>query len=242
MIITAQLFFNELSLLELNARNLAGHVDAHVIVEARTTFTGQPKPLYFEDNRERFRGLNIIHKVIDLDPKAESPWHREGESHKKLLEVVREVKPDIVIWSDADELVSPEAIKLFPSVQSEVATLDMDHLIFFFDRYRPDVRDHNGKIAYFMPSRPNQPWRGETHWPVIYEAGWHLEYMGGRDHLAAKLAAISHATEEGCIEMRRRVLEGECPGLEVAVPYPTEKLPLYVQNNLGLYAHNFLNK
>ena len=45
MIITAQLFFNELDLLEINANNLKGQVDAHVIVEATTTFTGLPKPL-----------------------------------------------------------------------------------------------------------------------------------------------------------------------------------------------------
>lgn len=241
MIITAQLFFNEVDLLRLNCLNLAGHVDAHVIVEARTTFTGQPKPLYFEENKERFRGLKIIHEVIDLDPNAASPWDREGESHRKLLAVVKKVNPEIVIWSDADELTSPESISLFRKHGGECMTLEMDHIIFYFDRIRPDVKDRNGKIAYFLPGRANQPWRGETHWPVIYDAGWHLEYMGDRDHLAAKLAAISHATEEGCIEMRQRVLEGERPGLSQTVEYPITKLPLYVQNNRQLYSRYFLN-
>lgn len=239
MIITAQLFFNELELLELNCRNLAGAVDAHVIVEARTTFTGLPKPLHFEENKERFRGLNIIHEVIELDPRAESAWHREGESHQKLLAAVKKVAPEIVIWSDADELMDPACIGIFKANGGECMTLEMDHLIYYFDRVRPDIKDQNGKIAYFMAGRPNQPWRGETHWPLIYEAGWHLEYMGQRDHLAAKLAAISHAPEEGCVEMRRRVLEGERPGIDATVHYPLTKLPLYVQNNPGLYAHHF---
>lgn len=241
MIITAQLFFNELDLLELNCRNLAGVVDAHVIVEARTTFTGIPKPLHFEENKARFHGFNIIHHVIDLDMGAASAWDREAESHRKLLAAVRQVNPEIVIWSDADELMDPACIDIFKANGGECMTLEMDHLIFYFDRIRPDIKDTNGKIAYFIPGRPNQPWRGETHWPIIHEAGWHLEYMGPRERLADKLAAISHATEEGCIDMRQRVLEGEKPGLSQTVAYPLKKLPLYVQKNLGLYAHNFLS-
>jgi len=239
MIITAQLFFNELDLIEINANNLRGHVDAHVIVEARTTFTGLPKPLYFEENKERFAGLPIIHRVIELDPKAESPWHREGESHKKLLEVVREVDPEIAIWSDADELTRPEAIPLFKKHGGECMTLDMEHLIFFADRRRPDIRDHNGKIAYFLKGRANQPWRGETHWPFIYEAGWHFEYMGGAIRLSEKLAAISHATEEGCINMRQQVVNGAMPGLEQTVDYPLDQLPTYLLQNREKYSHLF---
>ena len=130
-------------------------------------------------------------------------------------------------------------IPLFRKHGGEVMTLDMDHLVYYFDRIRPDIRDINAKIAYFMKGRANQPWRGETHWPTIYEAGWHMEYMGHRSVLAEKLAAISHATEEGCVEMRRRVLEGERPGLEQAVAYPFEKLPEYVRANPKIYAENF---
>ncbi len=239
MIITAQLFFNELDLLELNCRNLEGHVDAHVIVEARTTFTGLPKPLNFALNAARFSGLPIIYREIELDPKAESPWHREGESHRKLHEIVKTIDPEIAIWSDADELVDPAAIGLFREHGGEVMTLDMDHLVYFFDRVRPDIRDINGKIAYFLKGRANQPWRGETHWPTIYQAGWHMEYMGHREILADKLGAISHATEEGCIEMRRRVIAGERPGLEQAIEYPFEKLPEYVRNHPLDYARYF---
>lgn len=241
MIVTAQLFFNEVDLLRLNCLNLAGKVDAHVIVEARTTFTGLPKPLYFEENREKFTGLNIIHEVIDLDPTAESPWHREGESHKKLLEVVKKVNPEVVIWSDADELTDPACIDIFKEVGGECMTLEIDHLIYYFDRVRSDIKDKSGKIAYFLKGRANQPWRGETHWPIIYEAGWHMEYMGNRQHLADKLAATSHGIEEACIEMRKRVLEGERPGLNQTIYYPTKKLPRYVQDNLALYSPYFLN-
>lgn len=239
MIITAQLFFNELDLLEINCHNLRGVVDAHVIVEARTTFTGKHKPLWFAENKSRFREFKIIHKVIDLDPAAENPWHREGESHKKLNEFVKEVNPEIVIWSDADELTRPECVDLFRGLGSEVATLEMDHLIYYFDRIRPDIRDQNGKIAYFIPGRANQPWRGETNWPIIYEAGWHFEYMGERPHLMAKLGATSHALEEGAVSMRAAVQAGERPGLQLTTPYPRDKLPAYVLDNHNKFKSYF---
>ncbi len=54
MIVCASPFFNELDLLEIKCRELAGIVDLFVIVESTLTFTGIPKPLYFANNKARF--------------------------------------------------------------------------------------------------------------------------------------------------------------------------------------------
>jgi len=51
MIITASPFFDESDLLEIRCRELAGLVDAHIILEANLTYTGQPKPRNFEPQR-----------------------------------------------------------------------------------------------------------------------------------------------------------------------------------------------
>lgn len=239
MIITASLFFNELELLELKCRTLAGIVDAHVIVESPLTFTGQPKPLHFANNRARFREWNVISSVIDLPAEAESAWHREGASHRLLLQAVKPLQPEIVIWSDTDEIARPDAVERFRKVGREVATLEMDHVNFYFNRHREDVKDQNGKIAYFDKNREHQPWRGETQWPILKDAGWHFEYFGQREILLAKLAATSHASEPGGLEMHRQVGLGERPGMEKSVTYPMEKLPLYVQQNPERYADSF---
>lgn len=47
-------FFNELDILELRLNILYEHVDYFVIVESTVTHSGQPKPFYLEDNKERF--------------------------------------------------------------------------------------------------------------------------------------------------------------------------------------------
>jgi beta-1,4-mannosyl-glycoprotein beta-1,4-N-acetylglucosaminyltransferase len=61
-------FFNELDILELRLNILYEYVDHFVIVESSVTHTGEQKPFYFEDNKERFSKFldKIIHyKVYD---------------------------------------------------------------------------------------------------------------------------------------------------------------------------------
>lgn len=57
-------FFNELDLLELRLNILDPVVDYFVISEASVTHTGQPKPYYFEENKERY--AKFLHKIIHL--------------------------------------------------------------------------------------------------------------------------------------------------------------------------------
>lgn len=235
MIITASLFFNELDLFELRCHTLDGIVDAHVIIEATTTFTGKPKRLIYGENRDRFAAFKIIHHVVELPSIVTSPWDREHISHLHLLELVKKVDPRIVIWSDSDEIARPDTVERFKELQTPCATLDLDHLVYFPDRIRPDIRDTNPKIGLFDRACEHQPWRGETHWPVLADAGWHFEYMGARQNLLDKLAAISHAPEERCQAMREEVSRGLFPGLDRSEPYPTDRLPPYLLNHPELF-------
>ena len=64
------IFFNELDILELRLNMLYQHVDYFVLVEATKTFTGVDKPLYYNENKERFSQFNdkIIHMIVDDMP------------------------------------------------------------------------------------------------------------------------------------------------------------------------------
>ncbi|NJM15850.1 MAG: hypothetical protein HC896_11225 [Bacteroidales bacterium] len=50
-------FFNELDILEIRLNELNEAVDKFVLVEASRTFQGDPKPLYFEENKEKVQGF-----------------------------------------------------------------------------------------------------------------------------------------------------------------------------------------
>jgi beta-1,4-mannosyl-glycoprotein beta-1,4-N-acetylglucosaminyltransferase len=61
-------FFNELDILEIRLNVLYEYVDYFVIVESSVTHSGEQKPFYFEENKERYSKFldKIIHyKVYD---------------------------------------------------------------------------------------------------------------------------------------------------------------------------------
>ena len=64
------LFFNEIDILELRLEILNDIVDKFVIVESTVTFSGKEKPLFFNDNKEKFKKFEdkIIHVIIDDTP------------------------------------------------------------------------------------------------------------------------------------------------------------------------------
>ena len=107
-------FFNELDILKLRMHVLNDVVDKFVISEATVTFSGEKKPLYFQENREMFQEFEnkIIHKVVDDTPMDTSAFMRD--SHQKCA-VARGLEgakdDDIVIFSDVDEIPNPEAVK-----------------------------------------------------------------------------------------------------------------------------------
>jgi beta-1,4-mannosyl-glycoprotein beta-1,4-N-acetylglucosaminyltransferase len=65
-------FFNELDLLELRLDMLYPFVDKFVIVECVETFSGNKKPLYYEENKQRFEKYHdkIIHHITYDPPQS----------------------------------------------------------------------------------------------------------------------------------------------------------------------------
>jgi beta-1,4-mannosyl-glycoprotein beta-1,4-N-acetylglucosaminyltransferase len=65
-------FLNELDLLEIRLEMLNNHVDKFVIIECVETFSGRPKPLYYEENKKRFEKFHhkIIHHITYDPPKS----------------------------------------------------------------------------------------------------------------------------------------------------------------------------
>lgn len=70
------LFFNELELLDIRLHTLNDHVDYFVLSEATKTFSGQPKPLYYEENKTAFKRFEgkIIHNIVDDTPDDFTKW------------------------------------------------------------------------------------------------------------------------------------------------------------------------
>jgi hypothetical protein len=110
------IFFNELDLLEIRLNVLDPVVDRFVLVEATRTHQGDPKPLHYAANRERYRKFNdrIIHVVVDDYPPNPTgdPWVLERHQRRAIHRGLKAARPDdAIVVSDLDELPNPDRLR-----------------------------------------------------------------------------------------------------------------------------------
>lgn len=117
-------FFNELDLLEIRLNTLNSVVDKFVLVEATRTFQKKEKPLFFEENKERFKEFEdkIIHIVVDKYPnflakfRIPNAWDYDNHQKEFIKEGFKNAQPnDSIIISDLDEIPKPEKVKEYAS-------------------------------------------------------------------------------------------------------------------------------
>ena len=98
-------FFNEIDILKLRLGILDPYVDKFIIEEATTTFSGEPKELCFEKNKDLFRDylVKTLDQVIFL----------------KVISLVGYLKILVLIHNDVDDLVQvlPEQVLIFLKAQ-----------------------------------------------------------------------------------------------------------------------------
>lgn len=129
-IFDAFIFYNELDLLEIRLGELADVVDRFILVEAKRTFTGKEKPLFYAENAERFARWRdkIEHVVIDfpdeLPTDAATAWTREHLQRESLSQGYRDARPDeLVIISDVDEIPRASAVAQCLASRARAQTL-----------------------------------------------------------------------------------------------------------------------
>jgi beta-1,4-mannosyl-glycoprotein beta-1,4-N-acetylglucosaminyltransferase len=114
------LFNRELELLETRLSYLDPIVDVFVIGESEQTFIGEAKPLWFAQNRERFKKYEkkIRHVIIPPPtPSDYTPTTRNLKTtefyHRRMLRLGLEdaADRDIVLLSDADEIPSRRSVE-----------------------------------------------------------------------------------------------------------------------------------
>lgn len=76
-------FFNELELLELRLNILNDVVDYFVLTESPFTISGNEKPLYYLENKDRFSKFNdkIIHNITETIPNDFSDYIEKKQYH-----------------------------------------------------------------------------------------------------------------------------------------------------------------
>ena len=108
-------FFNELDILKLRLHIMSPYVDKFVIEEASVTFSGDPKPMIFAQNRKMFDEFEdkIIYIPVENTPPEITVTHERDKYQKNQL--IKGLKncsaDDIIIFSDVDEIPNPKVLK-----------------------------------------------------------------------------------------------------------------------------------
>lgn len=200
-------FFNELDMLDIRLSELYDYVDYFVLVEATFTHTGQEKPLYFSQNRERFSQYNdkIIHIIVDDDPGGFA-WRREGYQRDAILRGLTGCRSDdMIIVSDADEILRPSVLARLAEPDDSTDQLiapELDLYMYFLNLKAPEpwlsvaaapyhlMKAIGTNSARYLPKSD----LGQR----ISNAGWHFTWVGGAERFLTKMRSFAH--EEGKAE------------------------------------------
>lgn len=107
-------FFNELDILKMRLHILDPIVDQFIIEEATVTFSGEPKELCFEKNKELFHEFlpKIKYIVVDNSPVNTTTHLRDKFQKNALVKGLADAKDeDVILLSDVDEIPNPEVLK-----------------------------------------------------------------------------------------------------------------------------------
>ncbi|MFZ4405369.1 MAG: N-acetylglucosaminyltransferase [Pseudobdellovibrionaceae bacterium] len=209
-------FFNELDLLEIRLNIMDPVVDRFVLVEATRTFQKKEKPLYFEQNKQRFAQFlpKIEHVIVDQYPnfftrfRVPKTWDYDNHQKEQILQGLKSAKPDdIIIVSDLDEVPNPKQVLAYKDAPG--VKIFQQKLFYYYlncwvtdyeapnalvDGYKPwngTVMCRYDQIKTIKKTRGLKDEQGSD-LVVVPDGGWHFSYLGGTKIILEKIEATAH--------------------------------------------------
>ncbi len=197
-------FFNEIDLLEIRLNTLDPLVDFFVITECTTTFSGENKRLFYDENQKLFDKFShkIIHQVVDSVPNLD-PFERDRYQRDQAKDILEAAcnSTDTIIYGDVDEIPEPDAV--IEGIDCLGADRKMAHLAQDLYYFYLNVRETSGTLKSFTGEYPYQfrkKWLGTniSSWEYVSSSsmtnlrnpehkrngvrikngGWHFTYIG----------------------------------------------------------------
>lgn len=255
MVIDVFSYNGEKDLLDLHLNTLTQYVDKFIVVEAKTTFSGNQKPLYFSSHEQYFQKYypKIEYFVIDerysqdeIIQAETSPntlgakhWKREflqKESIQKALIKYKVQDEDTVFIGDVDELwqpvdpLAPMKLKLmvYAYYLNNRSTEE------FWGTFVAKYKDIKGKCLNHLRTDPQ--YRTEEYY------GWHFTSMGGVNEVRRKLddsyTKESYNTYAVQAALPQRLKEGtDYLGRDFTFQVDDRDWPTYLTRNKAKYKH-----
>lgn len=199
-------FFNELDILKLRLHVLDPIVDKFIIEEATVTFSGQPKELCFEKNREMFREFlpKIEYIVVDDSPADFTTHQRDNFQKNALIKGLTDASDeDVIILSDADEIPDPRTLERIIKEFDPDKVYHLAQRMFYCFINMEEMSGNLLSITGEFPGVERRMWLGTKVFSKksipeggiirmreasvtspcavrVADGGWHFGYMGSR--------------------------------------------------------------
>lgn len=262
MLVDVISFNGELDVLEIRLNVLSDVVDEFIICESDETFTGHKKPLYYEENKERYRKwwpkIRTFHMSKPdeelLILAAKSPgvpqdlhwWVREfcqKESMRRALTHLQD--DDIVYIGDADEIWNPKHMP--PAGRWK---LEQTVYSYFLNNRSSEWWEGTSVMSYkdikgdtLDNLRAHDKHRAYMRAPTYPNKGWHFTNMYGNNAEKIKEKLNSYSHQEFNYDFITENIENQIArnkdfiGRDFTFTIDESGLPEYVLENKTKYAH-----
>jgi beta-1,4-mannosyl-glycoprotein beta-1,4-N-acetylglucosaminyltransferase len=211
-IVDCFIFYNELEMLTYRLNLLYEIVDYFVIVEARQTFVGSNKPLYFEENKHLFTKFfnKIIHIIVDLPFTKDminilqgDQWTNEKFQRNCISKGLQQIDQylcldDVVIIADLDEIPDPTMLTKIKNneliLNNGISRFEQDFYYYNLNSKRDEKWYHCKILTVKKYNELGMSCESIRflNCDTIVKGGWHLSYFGDASFIKNKLENFAH--------------------------------------------------
>jgi beta-1,4-mannosyl-glycoprotein beta-1,4-N-acetylglucosaminyltransferase len=253
-------FNGEYDLLEIRLNILNDYVDQFIIVEADETFSGKPKPLYFQKERERYKQWNnkikyfvvtkeIAEKYMTIAQSSPNTvgadhWKREFCQKEAIKDALVGLKDnDICFIGDVDEIWDYQSL-LFLISSGYVEKIKLDVYTYYLNNHSSEEFWGTivGKYKYIKDNCLNELRTNAK--KTLGKYGWHFTSMGGYEEVKRKLSDSytreSYWTENVEVSLKDNIEQRkDFLGRGFNYVLYEDALPQYLKDNKQKWIHLF---
>jgi beta-1,4-mannosyl-glycoprotein beta-1,4-N-acetylglucosaminyltransferase len=182
-------------------------VDVFVINECTKTFSGNNKPLFFQENKKLFKKFEhkIIYHTFDVDKPEWNQWDRDAIHKNAAMEALQNCEnSDIIFYSDADEIWEPKAINFDNFNNDTLYICYQDIYYYYLNTLFGDPNSWKGtKYSSWGLLKQHsidtfRNWDSYFHKDNNYKkkyidkAGYHFSFLGGAENVKYKIQSYGH--------------------------------------------------
>ena len=256
------IFFNESLLTEIRLNILNKYVDYFVICESYYDHRGNIKGYLFDIEKFKNFEEKIIYLKIEKFPDHLGVWERQDYQRNFLQKGLKNAsKNDLVIYSDADEIINPKIVEKLSNIKNNVVICSQ--YCFYYklnllsDRYKKTwqgsrvVKFQNLKSFSWLRSIDKKNLKYSffrfdkfKKIKICEDGGWHFSYLMTEKEIQKKIKAWTHAeldTEENnSLEViKERVKSNkDLFGRDIMlskIEFTRDHFPEYIINNRELF-------